>query len=137
MAALGTVTCDLDRTIKIVAIGGQTRDAENARPGHTYMNKQNRGALLDRVVKAAEASLAARNYVSPVDVLVGIGWLDPGTLERWRRGQVDCLERVVQANLPRISEAMKLFRVWAAGKGLSPSETQYVARSPGAADSAV
>jgi hypothetical protein len=101
------------------------------------MNKQNRGALLDRVVKAAEASLAARNYVSPVDVLVGIGWLDPGTLERWRRGQVDCLERVVQANLPRISEAMKLFRVWAAGKGLSPSETQYVARSPGAADSAV
>jgi hypothetical protein len=95
------------------------------------MNKKNRTALLDRVVKAAEASLAAQNYVSPVDVLVGIGWLDPGTLERWRRGQVDCLERVVQTNLPRISEAMKLFRSWAAGKGLSPSETHYVARTPG------
>ena len=50
---------------------------------------------------AAEATLAGRNFVSPVDILVGIGWLDPTTLERWRRGQVDCLEGAVQSNLPR------------------------------------
>jgi hypothetical protein len=63
-------------------------------------------------------------------VLVGIGWLDPGKLEQWRRGQVDFLERVVQTNLPRISEAMKLFRSWAARSGLSASQTAYVARNP-------
>jgi hypothetical protein len=80
--------------------------------------------------KAAEASLAAQNYVSPVDVLVGIGWLDPGAVKRWRQGQVDYLERVVQTNLSRISEAMKLFRSWATAKGLIPSETSYVARTP-------
>lgn len=94
------------------------------------MSKKPRTPLRDRVEKAAEATLAARDYVSPIDVLVGIGWLDLGAVERWRRGQVDYLERVVQTNLPRISEAMRLFRSWATKKGLNASETGYVARRP-------
>jgi hypothetical protein len=94
------------------------------------MNPENRHRLADRVVKAAEAALAAQNYASSVDVLIGIGWLDPGSLKRWRQGQVHYLERAVQTNLSRISEAMKLFRSWASAKGLVPSETQYVARMP-------
>jgi hypothetical protein len=94
------------------------------------MHSQGRKKLDDRVIRAAEAALAAQNYVSPVDVLVGIGWLDPGSLARWQRGQVACLEEAVQANPPRISEAMKLLRSWATAKELSPSETQYVARTP-------
>src|SRR5207247_2097864 len=94
------------------------------------MSPENRRRLADRVTKAAEAAFAAQKYVSPVDVLVGIGWLDPGAVKRWRQGQVDYLERVVQTNLPRISEAMKLFRSWASAKGLVPSDTSYVARMP-------
>jgi len=94
------------------------------------MTLKNRAKLADRVVKAAETALAAQHYVSPLDVLVGIGWLDPGTMKRWRLGQVDCLEGVIQTSLPRISEAMKLFRSWAAEKGLFASETDYVARTP-------
>jgi hypothetical protein len=89
-----------------------------------------RTKLADRVVKAAEAALAAQGSVSPIDVLVGIGWLDPGAVERWRRGQIDCLEHVVQASLPRLSEAMKLFRSWATGRELSASPARYVARTP-------
>jgi len=94
------------------------------------MNPENRRKLAERVTRAAEAAFAAQKYVSPVDVLVGIGWLDPGAVKRWRQGQVDYLERVVQTNLPRISEAMKLFRSWARANGLVPSETSYVARMP-------
>jgi hypothetical protein len=94
------------------------------------MTPKNRAKLTDRVSKAAEAALAAQHYVSPLDVLVGIGWLDPGAVKRWRQGQINCLESVVQTNLSRISEAMKLFRSWAAGKGLSASETDYVAGTP-------
>ena len=94
------------------------------------MSRKNRTPLASRVVKAAEAALAAKSYVSSIDVLVGIGWLDAGTVERWRRGQIDCLERVVQVNLPLLSEAMKLFRSWAIARGLSASPTQYVARTP-------
>ena len=40
------------------------------------------------------------------------------------------LERVIQTNLSRISEAMKLFRSWAETKGLLASETAYVGRAP-------
>src|SRR5216683_4044437 len=76
------------------------------------MNPKNRNALAQRVVNAAEAALAAQGYASSIDVLVGIGWLDAKKVEEWRRGQIDYLERVVQGNLPRISEAMKLFRSW-------------------------
>src|SRR5438552_7762815 len=94
------------------------------------MHPENRRKLADRVNRAAEAALAARNYVSPVDMLVGMGWLDPGAVKRWHQGQVAYLERVVQANLSRISEAMKLFRSWATAKGLVPKETHYIARTP-------
>jgi hypothetical protein len=100
------------------------------RVGVAATDPKNRNKLEQRVTKAAEEALAARGYVSPIDVLVGIGWLDPGKLEQWRRGQVDFLERVVQTNLSRISEAMKLFRAWAARRGLSASQTAYVTRNP-------
>jgi hypothetical protein len=91
------------------------------------MGRINRQTLPGRVAKAAEAALAAKRYVSAIDVLSGIGWLRPDALQRWRKGQVDCLERVVETNLSRISEAMKLFRAWARAKGLNPRETHYVA----------
>ncbi len=93
------------------------------------MNPKNRERLADRVSRAAEASLAAQGYVAPLDVLLGIGWLDAGAVKRWRLGQINYLERAVQANLPRISEAMKLFRSWAVTKELLPSETEYLARA--------
>jgi hypothetical protein len=87
-------------------------------------------ALTDRVVSAAEAALAAQGYVSALDVLTGIGWLDLGAVERWRRGQIDCIEGAVQTSLPRILEALTLFQSWATGRGLSPNQADYVARTP-------
>jgi hypothetical protein len=66
------------------------------------MHRKNRTSLVDRIATAAEASLAAQAYVSPIDVLIGIRWLDPGALQRWRQGQIDCLERSIQTPLPRI-----------------------------------
>ena len=93
------------------------------------MSRKNRVPLDDRVAKAAEGALASRHFVSAIDILVGIGWLDPGAVERWRRGQIDCLEEAVQTNLPRLSEAMQLFQSWATARGLIASSTEYVART--------
>jgi hypothetical protein len=60
------------------------------------------------------------------------GLARPQALQRWRQGQVDYLERIVQANLSRISKAVRIFRRWAVAKGLTASETHYVRRkSPG------
>ncbi|MBV9289306.1 MAG: hypothetical protein JO288_16070 [Hyphomicrobiales bacterium] len=94
------------------------------------MNPQNRARLAARVAEAAWTALAVHGYVRPIDVLVGLGWLDTGRVERWRRGEIPYLERVVEANLPRISEAMKAFRSWANDRGLSASETCYLGRAP-------
>jgi hypothetical protein len=94
------------------------------------MSRQNRVPLADRVARAAEAALAAEHFVSAIDILVGIGWLDPGAVERWRRGQINCLEEAIQIDPPRISDALRLFRAWAAARGLSASETVYVDRTP-------
>ena len=93
------------------------------------MSRKNRTALADRVVSAAEAALAAQDHVSPIDVLVRIGWLDVGAMQRWRRGEIDCLERAIQPDPSRILEALRLLQSWATGKDLSASPTDYVART--------
>ncbi|MGH3921792.1 MAG: hypothetical protein ACRDTT_02765 [Pseudonocardiaceae bacterium] len=86
-------------------------------------------ALEQRVTRAAEAALAEQQYVSAIDVLLGLGWLAPSHLDEWRQGRVQCLEQLVQAGLPKLSNAMQLFRHWAQERGLVPSETSYVART--------
>jgi hypothetical protein len=82
-------------------------------------------------VRVAEAALAERQYVTAIDVLVGVGWLAPRRVDEWRQGRVDYLERVVEAGLGNISTAMRVFRRWGQQRGLKPSETGYVARSRG------
>lgn len=94
------------------------------------MDPRNRKKLADRVVKAAEASLAAQDYVSPLDILLGIGWLDPSSAKRWRLGEIDSLEAALQTSPPRLADAMGLLRSWAMDRGLKASETDYVARTP-------
>lgn len=94
------------------------------------MSRKNSVPLADRVAKAAEAALAAQHFVSAVDILIRIGWLDPGAVERWRRGQIDCLEEAVQVDQPRISEAIRLFASWATARRLVPSPAAYVGRTP-------
>lgn len=83
----------------------------------------------DRVERAAEAALTAQGYVSPVEVLLRLGWLAPSHLDQWRQGRVECLERVVQAGLGKQTTAMRALRAWAGRRGLRPSETGYVART--------
>ncbi len=94
------------------------------------MSRTNRRPLPERVTEAAEASLAAQNYASPLHMLLHLGWLDPNSARRWQQGQVESLERVMQVAPARIAEAMQLLRSWAAAKGLAESEADYVARTP-------
>ena len=90
---------------------------------------EQRPSLEARVVRAAEAELAEQGDVSPIDVLIGVGWLTPQAVDQWRQGRADDLERVAQVNLRKLSAAMAIFRRWAADRGLHPSEIAYVART--------
>lgn len=85
--------------------------------------------LEERVIRAAQSALARNRFVSPVDVLVGLGWLPQTRLDEWHQGRVDALETVVSASLSKVSKSMAVFRQWARAQGLSPSETAYLART--------
>ncbi|MHB8691898.1 MAG: DUF2293 domain-containing protein [Solirubrobacteraceae bacterium] len=88
------------------------------------------GSKLERrVVRAVEAALAEHSYVTAIDVLIGIGWLDPRRVNEWRQGRVDYLEHVIQAGSGNVTTAIELFGRWARARGLHPSETGYAARS--------
>ena len=90
---------------------------------------ERRRSLEVRVVSAAEAALAEQNYVSPIDVLVGVGWLTPQALDIWRQGRAEDLEGLAQANFEKLSAAMVIRDRWAADRGLHPSPTAYIART--------
>jgi hypothetical protein len=64
--------------------------------------------LEQRVVRAAEAALSDQQFVSAVDVRVGLGWSTPRRVNEWRQGRVNYLAQAVQANLHKISSAMAI-----------------------------
>jgi hypothetical protein len=78
-----------------------------------------------RVARAAEEALAEHKFVSPIDVLCGLGWLHRSNVERWRRGAPACLEDVVFVEPSRIATAIGLLQAWASERGLEPSERPY------------
>ena len=88
-------------------------------------------SLEERIVSAANAALENHKYVSPIDVLIGLGWLSQGQVQDWRRGRIQYLEHVIQANLNKITQAMKIFQSWAKKQGLNPSQTAYLVRTAG------
>ncbi len=88
-----------------------------------------RQKLERRVVAVAEQVLAKQRYVTAVDVLIGLGWLAPSSLDRWRQGRIESLESAVDAGLGKVSTALRILRRWAQEHDLKPSETAYVART--------
>ncbi len=91
----------------------------------------NRRQIEQRVIQAAESALYRQQYVSPLDVLLGIGSLKFTDMQDWKKGRVPYLERVIQGSLGKISYAMKCFRSLAPQKGLKPSKTAYFAKIKG------
>jgi len=86
-------------------------------------------SIEQRVARAAEAALQEHGYVAAVDVLVGLGWLQPVHRDRWLQGRVPCLEEVVQAGSGKVSAAMLTLPRWARERQLQPIEIAYVART--------
>ncbi|MGP0052100.1 MAG: DUF2293 domain-containing protein [Solirubrobacteraceae bacterium] len=75
-----------------------------------------------RVARAAEEALADHGFVSPIDVMCGLGWLHPSNVARWRRGRPACLEDVVFIDPARIATAIGVLQRWARERRLEPSE---------------
>lgn len=82
---------------------------------------------LKRAVRSAAYELqSTEGVISPVNMLMKIGILSKKDYEDWRMGRVPYLERICQANLNKLSTAMKELRKYALENGLKPSTTGYV-----------
>jgi hypothetical protein len=95
------------------------------------MTTDNDKRLERRVVAAAEAALAAHEFVTAIDVFLGLGWLPASGERAWRQGRIPHLEAAVTTDPRKVSRAMLVLRSWAQREGLEPSETAYVAHTRG------
>ncbi|MEV4351324.1 DUF2293 domain-containing protein, partial [Actinoplanes sp. NPDC049596] len=80
-----------------------------------------------RVVGAAEQALQRQRYVSPLDVLTGMGWVTPGSVTEWRQGRAASIEAVAAVSGDRLADALEVFHRWVASRGMLASEVEYVA----------
>ena len=76
--------------------------------------------------RSRPARLSTRQFVTPLDVLVGIGLLPAAQVEAWRRGRVPYVERAACVNLAALSTALRLLGDWARRHDLTASETARI-----------
>jgi len=79
--------------------------------------------ILRELGRVTSALLHEKGYIAPVDVFLRLGYLTQADYERWRRGQIPVLERVIQINLTRITCLMQTLRRHSLQGHLRPSLT--------------
>lgn len=78
-----------------------------------------------KIVAAVSRILARQRFVAPVELFMEMNLLPATDLERWRRGQIPVLERVIRCNLAKAGRILRLLRFHAHDLNLKPSLTIY------------
>lgn len=85
--------------------------------------------ISQRVATVAGDIVSKKGYVSVIDLFIGMDWLTLDKVIDWRSGKIPYLERVITANLSKISKSMKEFKAWAVHSKLKASFTGYKHKS--------
>lgn len=85
----------------------------------------NRTEIQANLGAVASELLREKGFISPVDVFIRLGCLDPKDYEAWRDGRVRHLEAVIKGSLGRINFIMATLRRNSLHGGLKPSWTAY------------
>jgi Uncharacterized conserved protein (DUF2293) len=97
------------------------------RPAGITLGLVSKGRALEpRVVAAAEETLARRSVVTPIDICLTIGWLQPPNVDDWQHGRVDDLDYFLPTHDDRSVAFLVHLKDWAITKGLKPVEAEYV-----------
>jgi hypothetical protein len=83
-------------------------------------------SLKVRVVAAAEEALGRQGFVTPIDVCLGLGWLQDRNVDDWQRGRVDDLEYFLPVHDNRLTLLVGHLDGWATGHGLQRTEAEYI-----------
>jgi hypothetical protein len=86
-------------------------------------------SLESRVVAAAEQALARQGFVTPIDVCLGLGWLQDCNVDDWRYGRADDLEDFLPVHDERLVNIHVYLHNWATRQGLQRTEAEYVTRT--------
>lgn len=78
------------------------------------------------VVAAVGQLLADHLVITPVEILMQMGYLSKEDYENWRFGRISYLERVIKLNLSKANRILNILRLHAQERGLSPSHTEYM-----------
>ena len=78
-----------------------------------------------KIVTSVGRVLARQRHVSPIDVFADLKLLAADDLQRWKRGQVPYLERVIRCNLSRAGRILRILSFHAHDLNLKPSTTCY------------
>jgi hypothetical protein len=78
-----------------------------------------------KIVAAVSRILAKQRFVAPAELFVEMNLLPAADLERWKRGQIPVLERVIRCNLTKAGRILRLLRFHAHDLNLKPSITVY------------
>ncbi|MHB1949778.1 MAG: hypothetical protein ACYCQI_16895 [Gammaproteobacteria bacterium] len=81
------------------------------------------------IANLAGSIISKKGYVSTIDLFLEMGWLQQDKLNDWKHGKISYLERVITANLSKISKVMKELKSWAIHSKLKPSFTVYKHKS--------
>ena len=88
-------------------------------------SKFKKDKLYPKVTAAVHKILKGGSVVTPVDVMMEIGYLRKDRFEDWRFGRVPCLERVITCNLSKAQRVLMILKYHAEERGLKPSSTVY------------
>jgi hypothetical protein len=80
-------------------------------------------------VATAEQVLAKQKFVTPLDICVGIRWLPSRFVDDWKQGRKATLEQALPVNVDKLADLVAHLERWAVGKGLKPSEAEYVSQT--------
>ena len=85
--------------------------------------------LVTRVADAANAALEEQGYVTALDVMLYLSWLQPCHVAEWQTRRLAYLEQGMQVSRERLAEALRLLATFAEQKGLQPTTADYVTRT--------
>ncbi len=81
-----------------------------------------------KIIAVVASVLARQRFVAPVDVFLGMEYLRADDLARWRRGEIQYLERVLRCNLSKASAILRILGFHAHDLNLGTSFTAYTHR---------
>jgi len=93
------------------------------------MDRALQDKLVERVIRAAEAELAAGRDVCLLNLFNLLGMLAPRHIKEWRDGQIDVLETTINAGPQKVRKVVETFHGWAQARRLKPVEFPYLRKT--------